>query len=154
MFCLLIIFKNLFFSLILFLYLITDNDVETTLIESQTSLNNHSSSSTATMTASTRQQHVFQHQSSVNSITSIQTVLHQAVQNSNAHNSNFIQSNSNGTNGGHSNQSGSLISLVPQGNNTNSTNAGQNDDILNIADVADLLHPQHAIITGIQIIRK
>lgn len=81
--------------------------------------------------------HVFQHQSSVTSIASIQTVLHQTIHNT--HSSNFsIQS--------HINQKGSLNSLAQ--NQTNSSDVSTAEETLNIADVADILHPQHAIITG------
>lgn len=42
---------------------------------------------------------------------------------------------------------GSSNSLLQQAA-TNSSNVSSAEEALNIADVADLLHPQHAIITG------
>lgn len=145
-------------------------------------------------------QHLFQHQSSVSSIASVQTVLYQAPPNGcgsysgssvtsmtnpmlllgNSSSSTSFQSANgsglgfNGSNGQPSvgsgsgtgfhypsnnrlNQSGSISSLGSNGNNgvmlqhqpiSNSSNVSIGEEAMNIGDVADLLHPQYAIITG------
>lgn len=120
-------------------------------------------------------QHIFQHQSSVSSNISVQTVFHQNVHQTttdnhsvnslsgamvligNSSSSTSFQSangsNINGSVGGVSstrcvtaNQmdaSGSVSSLGSNGNAITSS-----DEALTVADVADLLHPQYAIISG------
>lgn len=141
-------------------------------------------------------QHLFQHQSSVSSTASVQTVLYQTPQNGcgsysgssitsttnpmllfgTSSSSNSFQSangSSVGINGqsvasgsvagfhypssNRLNQSGSISSFGSNGNNgtmlqhqqiSNSTNASIGEEALNIGDVADLMHPQYAIITG------
>lgn len=108
-------------------------------------------------------QHLFQHQSSVTSTASIQTVFHQSVIHNN--NSNFA-GNCNGTgatanfqNGCHlTSSSGSVTCLVGNSGGVhmqqmhnqmvNSSNPSIAEEALSIGDVADLLHPQYAIITG------
>ncbi|XP_055311339.1 guanine nucleotide exchange factor DBS isoform X6 [Sitodiplosis mosellana] len=139
-------------------------------------------------------QHIFQHQSSVSSTTSVQTVFHN-IDTNNGENTNNITNASNnqmillGTssssasfqsaNGnshtanasGHMGQSvvnavtashnvrlnsaGSVTSLTSGCNNamfqqqiSNSSNISIAEEALSIGDVADLLHPQYAIITG------
>ena len=97
-------------------------DVETTFTESKMS------------TSGQVRQHIYQQQCSGNSNASNQSVFHQT--NGNAHQQvcstygGCIQQPQNTSSGSYSN-----ISTAP-------------DDTLHIADVADLLHPQHAIITG------
>lgn len=160
-------------------------------------------------------QQIFQHQSSVSSTTSVQTVFHQSVYQSNTHdlysgnsggggigdnvdrylpttyNSNNIKASSNnqmillGSNGNmqqtsngniqtmnpnallslppptntahqRPSQLGSMSSLTTNFNNqmfqyhvaSHSSNVSIAEETLSIGDVADLLHPQYAIITG------
>lgn len=144
-------------------------------------------------------QHLFQHQSSVSSTTSVQTILYQPPPNGcgsysgssitsttnpmllfgNSSSSTSFQSANgssvaiNGSNGpsvasssvtglhypsnSRLNQSGSISSLGSNGNNgamlqhqpiSNSSNVSIGEEALNIGDVADLLHPQYAIISG------
>lgn len=93
-------------------------------------------------------QHIFQHQSSVTSSSSIQTVLHHGGA-TNATNSNQSQLNGSGS------LSSSLNNVIQQQQqqfhqmNNNSSNVSSAEEVvLNVGDVADLLHPQFAIITG------
>lgn len=91
-------------------------------------------------------QHIFQHQSSVTSSSSIQTVLHHGT--SNMTNSNHSQINGSGS------LSSSLNNVIQpqqqyhQMNNNSSNVSSAEEVVLNVGDVADLLHPQFAIITG------
>lgn len=90
-------------------------------------------------------QHIFQHQSSVTSSASIQTVLHHGTTNM----SNSTQSQLNGS----GSLSSSLNNVIQhqqyhQMNNNSSNVSSAEEVVLNVGDVADLLHPQFAIITG------
>lgn len=125
-------------------------------------------------------QHIFQHQSSVSSTASVQTVFQQNIvtngssysssatsstgpmvllgnssssasfQSANANGNGNGSQNSNGgircTSSNQMNQSGSISSL--ESNGKRQISQSSNDDAMTVADVADLLHPQYAIITG------
>ncbi|XP_055838288.1 guanine nucleotide exchange factor DBS isoform X2 [Episyrphus balteatus] len=139
---------------------LSDNDVEFALAESKA------------MVMSASRQHVLQSQSSVNSTASIQTVLHQTdatLQNSSIsqlqtsiisngsgqsqlHLQQQQHQNINQQSTQHHHPSDSISSFLEQINPpavvmSTSVNGG-GESPLNIGDVADLLHPQHAIITG------
>lgn len=120
----------------IFVSSITDNDVETAIAQSK-----------ALVMSSSRQQ--LQHQqvqmlqnqqqsqsSSISSCASVQTVMLHAATSTTA-----MQTSTTTT--------VSRNSLLQPNAMVNSTYSGTSGhEILNIADVADLLHPQHAIITG------
>uniref|UniRef100_A0A182NHA5 CRAL-TRIO domain-containing protein n=1 Tax=Anopheles dirus TaxID=7168 RepID=A0A182NHA5_9DIPT len=132
--------------------------------------NNGSTSSNASSYHSAHQNHqqnhqpqnyhnVFQHQSSVTSATSVQTVLNQSLQNSTninklienvCQNGNHFNLNTFGscssliTTNGHVSSNGSLI----RDNMNSATSVSSAEEPLSVADVAELLHPQYAIITG------
>lgn len=99
-------------------------------------------------------QHLFQHQTSVTSSASVQTVLHQSVYNMSSSQFNDNSSTSSFPIQNNVNSSGSTSSLMT--NNSlqqhNHLSMASNLSIveagLSIGDVADLLHPQYAIITG------
>lgn len=95
----------------------------------------------AHMSEATSRSHIYQQQVSVNSSTSIQTVIH----------------NSNMTSSGDEailqmNGSESLSSILTRSSNgsqrQNTLSVSSAEEPLHIADVADLLHPQYAVITG------
>lgn len=90
--------------------------------------------------------HKFQHQSSVTSTTSVQTVLHQSIQNSNNNNNGY----GNSCNESESSNSLAYSNMSQQAMNSLSISSAE--EPLHIADVADLLHPQYAIITGTYIL--
>ncbi|XP_058066484.1 guanine nucleotide exchange factor DBS isoform X1 [Anopheles bellator] len=131
----------------------------------ETNVNNGSSSSNASSYHSVQHQHQhnhssFQHQSSVTSINSVQTVLNQNLQNS----TNVNKLIENVCQNGHHfnlNKFGSCSSLITTTTGHVSTNGSTTRDNMNsaisvssaeeplsVADVAELLHPQYAIITG------
>lgn len=108
-------------------------------------------------------QQIFQHQSSVSSITSVQTVYQQNILHSSVSNgvSSPMFSQANSTHSGHNNfANGSgttaIITTTSANSLTNHALLQQmshsgvtiGEEALNIGDVADLLHPQYAIITG------
>lgn len=159
----------------------SDISTSTTNSGNNTVTSSSQSSSSTTLHQSHHQQHIFQHQSSVASTTSIQTVLHQSH-----HINNNGQSSATGSvHESHSSASFHSLSLngassvAPAPTSTSlpvsSTNGLQPnsvtlqqqhnhihkqmsassyqqvavaDEALSIGDVADLLHPQFAIITG------
>lgn len=108
-------------------------------------------------------QHIFQHQSSVSSTTSVQTVYQQNILHNSTSNGvsspmlpagnastttsfNYANGSVNGDN-----NTGSINSLLSNAilhQMSTSSNVSVADEALNIGDVADLLHPQYAIITG------
>uniref|UniRef100_A0A182PZX4 CRAL-TRIO domain-containing protein n=1 Tax=Anopheles farauti TaxID=69004 RepID=A0A182PZX4_9DIPT len=132
--------------------------------------NNGSTSSNASSYHSAHQNHqqnhapqnyhnVFQHQSSVTSATSVQTVLNQSLQNSTninklienvCQNGNHFNLNTFGscssliTTNGHVSSNGSLM----RDTMNSATSVSSAEEPLSVADVAELLHPQYAIITG------
>ncbi|XP_058464831.1 guanine nucleotide exchange factor DBS isoform X3 [Malaya genurostris] len=141
--------------------------------ESQSLANNaNATSGASSYHSSLHGQHIFQHQSSVTSTSSVQTVLNQNLQNGTNVNKlieNVCQ------NGNHLNLKtfGSCSSLITTGHvisppapgasvgqrigsGTSVSNGEQQmnssvssaEEPLSVADVADLLHPQYAIITG------
>lgn len=176
------IFLIIFLSLSLshFFYSADDDNVLLPLNSAQSKANNLHHS----------HQHIFQHQSSVTSTTSVQTVYHQCAQQQNNSNNSgnintsnpmillgtssssasFQSANGSGNgmygsvtttasgihypSGSRLNQSGSISSLTSNNNvilqqqMSNSSNVSIAEEALNIGDVADLLHPQYAIITG------
>ncbi|XP_035911796.1 guanine nucleotide exchange factor DBS-like isoform X2 [Anopheles stephensi] len=104
-------------------------------------------------------QNTFQHQSSVTSNTSVQTVLNQSLQNSAnvnklienvCQNGNHFNLNTFGscssliTTNGHASSSGSIM----RDNMNSAVSVSSAEEPLSVGDVADLLHPQYAIITG------
>ncbi|XP_037904772.1 guanine nucleotide exchange factor DBS isoform X5 [Hermetia illucens] len=96
-------------------------------------------------------QHIYQHQNSVSSTTSVQTVLNQSLmQNGNSATPSALPPLSTSFYPGvlQSNPTGGSSNSLLQQAATNSSNVSSAEEALNIADVADLLHPQHAIITG------
>ncbi|XP_062710424.1 guanine nucleotide exchange factor DBS isoform X4 [Aedes albopictus] len=124
--------------------------------------------------------HLFQHQSSVTSVSSVQTVLSQNLQNSTSTVNKLIENVCQNGNHLNMNTFGSCSSLIttttghvvpPSVNGGGHTGPGQGqgqqqrngaicgdqgmnssvssaEEPLSVADVADLLHPQYAIITG------
>lgn len=161
----------------------------TTLLNTASSSASSSSSTNNSLHHSQQHQHIFQHQSSVSSTTSVQTVFQQNIQCHNTNTGIYNSNTSNNTNGYSSSvnsngsatnplilfgtssssssfqsaiasnqysnrldKSGSITSLASNANiqiqMTNSSNFSIAEETLNIGDVADLLHPQHAIITG------
>nr|XP_040229140.2 guanine nucleotide exchange factor DBS isoform X3 [Anopheles coluzzii] len=101
----------------------------------------------------------FQHQSSVTSVSSVQTVLNQSLQNSTninrlienvCQNGNNFNLNTFGscssliTTNGHVSSNGSTI----RDNMNSGVSVSSAEEPLSVGDVADLLHPQYAIITG------
>lgn len=127
------------------------------------------SSTTATVSSSSSSSlqqphsHIFQHQSSVLSCGSVQTVLLQNhLQSSTTSiNSSSIFMSANYSNSSStysaSNNNNNIINctfnggclVVPAGGGQSYIcNSAHCEDALNIADVADLLHPQYAIISG------
>ncbi|XP_035793105.1 guanine nucleotide exchange factor DBS-like isoform X3 [Anopheles albimanus] len=124
--------------------------------------NNGSSSSNASSYHSVQiqQQHnlnLFQHQSSVASVTSVQTVLCQNMQNSTNVNK-LIENVCQNGNHFNLNTFGSCSSLITTNGHVQTTTVRENmnsavsvssaEEPLSVADVAELLHPQYAIITG------
>lgn len=99
-------------------------------------------------------QHLFQHQTSVTSSASVQTVLHQSVYNMSSSQFNDNSSTSSFPIQNNVNSSGSASSLMTNNSlqHHNQLSMASNLSIveagLSIGDVADLLHPQYAIITG------
>lgn len=99
-------------------------------------------------------QHLFQHQTSVASSTSVQTVLHQSIHSMSASQHNDNSSTSSFPIQNNVNSSGSTSSLLTNNSlqHHNQLSMASNLSIveagLSIGDVADLLHPQYAIITG------
>ncbi|XP_065368625.1 guanine nucleotide exchange factor DBS isoform X3 [Calliphora vicina] len=156
--------------------MMTDNDVEAVLAESQaivmTSTQQQQQQQQQQRQQTPQHQQVISHQMlesqcSINSTTSIQTVLQQSViHNSPKHNGSIsmlqqqscISTNSNSSINSQQNisyaiealpgslrhVSGSVNSLLEHIAPATMSSEG----VLNIGDVADLLHPQHAIITG------
>lgn len=162
----------------------SDISSTTTSIGNNTVTSSSQSSSSTTLHQSHHQQHIFQHQSSVASTTSIQTVLHQSQ--SHHINNNGQSSVSGSVHESHSSASfhslslNGVTSVAPAPTSTSlpvtSTNClppnsaillqqphnhihkqmsaslyqqvAVADEALSIGDVADLLHPQFAIITG------
>lgn len=141
-------FLNLHFHFLLYIY---PDDIEATPLNAIQPKNSNLHRS---------HQHIFQHQSSVSSTASVQTVYQQNI---------LHTSNSNGVGGpmlplgtstssasfdngnGTANHSGSISSLTSNAilqQMSNSSNVSIAEEALNIGDVADLLHPQYAIITG------
>uniref|UniRef100_A0A182FIB3 CRAL-TRIO domain-containing protein n=1 Tax=Anopheles albimanus TaxID=7167 RepID=A0A182FIB3_ANOAL len=123
--------------------------------------NNGSSSSNASSYHSVQiqQQHnlnLFQHQSSVASVTSVQTVLCQNMQNSTNVNK-LIENVCQNGNHFNLNTFGSCSSLITTNGHVQTTTVRENmnsavsvssaEEPLSVADVAELLHPQYAIIT-------
>ncbi|XP_055918316.1 guanine nucleotide exchange factor DBS-like [Eupeodes corollae] len=141
---------------------LSDNDVEFALAESKA------------MVMSASRQHVLQSQSSVNSTASIQTVLHQTdgtiqtslnqlqtsiISNGSGQSQLHLQQQQQHQNQNHQQQlqssqnhhhhpSDSISSFLDPPSAVMSGVNGGGESPLNIGDVADLLHPQHAIITG------
>ncbi|XP_052896254.1 guanine nucleotide exchange factor DBS isoform X2 [Anopheles moucheti] len=128
--------------------------------------NNGSASSNASSYHSAHQNHQYtnyqnaiQHQSSVTSNTSVQTVLNQSLQNSTninklienvCQNGNHFNFNTFGscssliTTNGHASSNGSIL----RDNMNSAVSVSSAEEPLSVGDVADLLHPQYAIITG------
>ncbi|XP_030369624.1 guanine nucleotide exchange factor DBS isoform X2 [Scaptodrosophila lebanonensis] len=150
---------------------LSDNDVETALAESQAIV--MSASHTQQRQQQLINQHMIDSQISVSSGASIQTAFFQSLTNSPAHHAggsntqlqhttSTISSNSNGS----VNSQGVVYaaealgtqrppqpaehinSLLEHISPAQAAAAMSGEGVLNIADVADLLHPQHAIITG------
>ncbi|XP_058836387.1 guanine nucleotide exchange factor DBS isoform X3 [Topomyia yanbarensis] len=141
--------------------------------ESQSIANNSATSATSSYHSALHGQHMFQHQSSITSTSSVQTVLNQNLQNSS--NVNKLIENVC-LNGNHLNLKtfGSCSSLittaghvipasaaaaaagqrvgpgatVANGEQQMNSSVSSAEEPLSVADVADLLHPQFAIITG------
>lgn len=130
-------------------------------VENSHNANNGSSSSNASSYHSVQiqQQHnhnVFQHQSSVTSVTSVQTVLSQNMQNSTNVNK-LIENVCQNGNHFNLNTFGSCSSLITTNGHVQTTvrenmnsavSVSSAEEPLSVADVAELLHPQYAIITG------
>ncbi|XP_058124508.1 guanine nucleotide exchange factor DBS [Anopheles ziemanni] len=137
--------------------------------ENSNIVNNGSSSSNASSYHSAFQQQQqkqphnhpgsFQHQSSINSVSSVQTVLCQNLQNSTNVNK-LIENVCQNGNHFNLNTFGSCSSLIttnghvsaPGSTTRENMNSGVSvssaEEPLSVADVAELLHPQYAIITG------
>uniref|UniRef100_A0A182JT36 CRAL-TRIO domain-containing protein n=1 Tax=Anopheles christyi TaxID=43041 RepID=A0A182JT36_9DIPT len=132
--------------------------------------NNGSTSSNASSYHSAQQIHqqnhqfnnlhnAFQHQSSVTSVVSVQTVLNQSLQNSTNINK-LIENVCQNGNNFNLNTFGSCSSLITTNGHVSSNGTTTRDNMnsgisvssaeepLSVGDVADLLHPQYAIITG------
>lgn len=158
------------------------SDISTTTTSSGNNTSSSQSSSSTTLYQSHHQQHIFQHQSSVASTTSIQTVLHQShhINNNGQSSASGSVHESHSSASFHSLSLNGVLSAAPAPTATSlpvsSTNClpsnivtlqqqQQNhihkqmsassyqqgavaDEALSIGDVADLLHPQFAIITG------
>uniref|UniRef100_A0AAG5DLA6 Guanine nucleotide exchange factor DBS n=1 Tax=Anopheles atroparvus TaxID=41427 RepID=A0AAG5DLA6_ANOAO len=145
--------------------------VESSLSENSNILNNGSTSSNASSyhSAFQQQQHhqkqphnhpsAFQHQSSISSVSSVQTVLCQNLQNSTnvnklienvCQNGNHFNLNTFGscssliTTNGHV----STVGSTTRENMNSAVSVSSAEEPLSVADVAELLHPQYAIITG------
>ncbi|XP_062552792.1 guanine nucleotide exchange factor DBS isoform X3 [Armigeres subalbatus] len=117
-----------------------------------------------------QQHHLFQHQSSVTSVSSVQTVLSQNLQNSSTvnklienvcQNGNHLNMNAYGScssliTTGHVVAPGVIVGPIQQqqrngalgGDHGMNSSVSSAEEPLSVADVADLLHPQYAIITG------
>ena len=90
----------------------------------------------------TQRSNIYQHQISVNSSTSIQTVIYNANMSSSGGDEALVAMNG----------SESLSSILTRSSNESqrqkTLSVSSAEEPLHIADVADLLHPQYAIITG------
>ncbi|XP_017865480.1 PREDICTED: guanine nucleotide exchange factor DBS isoform X3 [Drosophila arizonae] len=146
---------------------LSDNDVESALAESQAIV--MSASQTQQRQQQLISQHMIESQISVSSGASIQTAIFQSLSNSPAHtnrSSGLLQHttstiSSNSTSsvnsqgvayaaeaiGAHK-PAEQINSLLEHISPAQAAAAMSGEGVLNIADVADLLHPQHAVITG------
>lgn len=90
------------------------------------------------LSEATQRNHIYQHQISVNSSTSIQTVIYNGAMAS----GDDVQMNP-------SESLSSILTRSSGGSQRQKTlSVSSAEELLHIADVADLLHPQYAIITG------
>lgn len=95
------------------------------------------------LSEATQRSHIYQHQVSVNSSTSIQTVIFNANMTSGVGGDDIVD---------HLMGSESLSSILTRSSNESqrqkTLSVSSAEEPLHISDVADLLHPQYAIITG------
>lgn len=93
--------------------------------------------------AESKSKFIYQHQTSVNSLASLQTVIYNPGEMSGG-SSDLTKATTSPL---HIEETITTRSLRPKSSSMSSSNSGE-DSPLRIEDIADLLHPQYAIITG------